>query len=333
LANIVPIQMDVAQAPCFQDSADADTDPEPQFGILCEIEYGSEHENKDRGLLDLQASGDYCSEAGGSGDLEDLIEFGAPGTCRINETGDCDPNSKGPWYDCVATQRGNPTKVARAFRDRIAREGACDTDGNGYESFDEVVTLVFDSNEPSERVYEPRDCDPDTGGTQISPRLITIIVLEDPPLVSSGNTGYPIYAFAGMYVSGCAKETGLEEDEIDRFCDVPGGGNSSSSPVGSSAEFVDLNLNHRCGHQSAPTCTPQPTNTPKKPPTATSTPVPTNTPGGPLPTPTATPKGGGGGNGQGHIVVYGRFVNLIFAGYETGAPTDATTIFSISLVE
>jgi hypothetical protein len=35
----------------------------------------------------------------------------------------------------------------------------------------------------------------------------------------------------------------------------------------------------------------------------------------------------------GHIVVYGRFVNLIFAGHETGAPTEATTIFSISLVE
>jgi hypothetical protein len=66
--------------------------------------------------------------------------------------------------------------------------------------------------------------------------------------------------------------------------------------------------------------------------------VPTNTP--PSGQPTATPNGngggggrGGGGGGVGHIVVYGRFVNLIFAGHETGAPTEATTIFSISLVE
>jgi hypothetical protein len=315
--GLVPIQMDLTQEPCFEDSNDPGNEPEPQFGILCPIEYGSQQDNKDRGLLDLEASGDYCSEAGSSGDLEDLIEFGATGTCLINTGGDCDPNTKGPWYDCVAVQRGNPAKVARAFRDRIAREGACDADNNGYESFEETVNLVVDSSNPSERIYEARDCEPNIDGDQISPRLITIIVLEEPPLTPQGNTGYPIYAFAGYYVSGCADNPDITvESELDRFCDVPG---NSSVPIGSSAEFVGLNLGRPCGHGNQPTCTP----------------VPTNTPGGAAPTATPTPKGnnGGGGGGVGHIVVYGRFVNLIFAGHETGAPTEATTIFSISLVE
>jgi len=314
--GLVPIQMDLTQAPCFEPGG------KPIFGQLCEIEYGAEHDNKDRGVLDLEAPDGRCSDATGSGDLEDAIEFGASGSCYINTRGSCDPDRNGPWDDCVAVQRGNPAKVARAFERRIAREGACDTDGNGYESFEETVTLVVDNADPSLRVYEGRDCEPGIDGDQISPRLVSIIVLEEPPTLSAGNAGYPILAFAGFYVSGCETATGItDEDELDRFCDTPGGG-ATNAPAGSSAQFVSLPRHHSCEHPGGP-----------PPPPATCTPVPTNTPPSGGPTATPTSDGGEPGGGVGHIVVYGRFVNLIFAGHEAGPPTETTTLFSISLVE
>ena len=319
--NLVPIQIDTTLSPCF------DGNGEPRYTELCPIEFGSQDANP-RGIIDLQAPDGWCSQAGGSGDIEDLIEFGSPSTCLINTEDTCDPNKNGPWMDCVAVQSGNPTNVARAFEGRIAREGACDTNGDGIESFDETVEVAFDNGDAFTNLYEPRDCEPNTDGTQISPRLVTIIVLEDPPTGSS-NTGHPIYAFAGFYVSGCivTDDDGLDESDLDPFCDVPGGGNASANPAGSSASFVSLNAAD-CGNgKNKPTCTPVPSPTP-----------------GPSATPTPKPGGGGGGGGGGgscgggnggcgHVVVWGRFVNLIFAGHEAGPPTDATTIFSISLVE
>ncbi|HET6615647.1 MAG TPA: pilus assembly protein TadG-related protein [Dehalococcoidia bacterium] len=311
--NTIPIQIDTTLSPCFDGAG------EPRFTSLCPIEFGSDDANP-RGIIDLQAPDGWCSDATASGDIEDLIEFGSPAKCRVNETGTCDPNKNGPWMDCVAVQPGNPTNVARAFEGRIAREGACDTDGNGIESFDETVQIAFDNGDPFTNVYEPRDCDPDTDGTQMSPRLVTIIVLEDRP-TGSGNTGQPIYAFAGFYISGCVvTDEDVSEDDLDPFCDVPGGGSASANPAGSSVSFVGFNA-AQCGRGQQATCTPVPSPTP-----------------GPSATPTPNSGGGGGGGGGcgggcGHVVVWGRFVNLIFAGHEAGAPTDATTIFSISLVE
>jgi hypothetical protein len=194
---------------------------------MCPIELGARGGNPDRGMLDLQASGDYCSEAGGAGDIEDMIEWGAPGTCLINTQSppDCDPNTNGPWYDCVAVQQGNPQKVLDGTHARLARDGACDTDGDGVDEFDESVEMVFDTGDPFTSIYEARDCDPDTPGRQISPRLVTIIILEEDPDLSS-NTGYPIIAFAGFYLAGCAHEdvTVDDESDLDRDCDTPGGG-------------------------------------------------------------------------------------------------------------
>lgn len=325
--GLVPIETDLT-GPCF---TLVNGEYRPKIAQPCGLDFGAQHSNP-RGILDLQASGDYCSDATGSGDLEDLIEWGATGSCMINETGSCDPTKNGPWYDCVAVQNGNPTKVGRAFRDRIAREGACDTDGDGIEEFDEVVTLAFDSSDDSKDIYEPRDCDPNTDGLQMSPRLITIIVLPAPP--SSGNNGYPIYAFAGMYVEGCNQD-GDSNAGLDPKCDVPGG---SIAPTSGGTHYASMNLAPPCGKGKQPTCTPTPTytatNTPM-PNTPTRTPTPTNTPGGPTPPPTATAtsSGGGGGGGAGHLVTWGRMVNLIFAGKEAGPPTSATTLFSISLVQ
>jgi hypothetical protein len=264
----------------------------------------------------------------------------------------------------VAVQNGNPTKVGRAFGQRIAMEGQCDAtfgNGDGIDDFDETVTLTFDSVDDSKDIYEPNDCDPNTDGIQISPRLITIIVLPEAPV--SGNTGYPIYAFAGMYVEGCNTDPDTDSN-LDKKCDLPGGGNTEIAPMGGGTHFASLNFAD-CGVGNKPTCVPTATFTPTftrtptytststRTPTATFTPgpptntptpgnsgpcghgnqptcVPTPTPGGPTATPTP---GGGGGGGNGHIVVWGRFVNLIFAGFEAGPPTNATTIFSISLTQ
>ena len=319
--NLIPVETDVTMPLCFVDGA-------PQLGEVCPLEFGADDANP-RGIIDLQAPGDYCSDGPGSGALEDLIEFGADGTCLINQAGLCDPDKNGPWYDCVAVQEGNPTKVARAFERRIAREGGCDTDGDGIESFEETVILAFDDPDPPDRVYEPRDCDPGLDGVQFSPRLISIIVLEEPPGGPS-NTGHPIYAFAGFYLMGCTlSDDAVSIDELDPKCSVPGGG-SAITESASHAQFVRFPSDHRCGHQSAPTCTPIPTLTP----TNTPTPAPTITPGGPTATPTSGGGScGGGGGGCGHVVVWGRFVNLLFTDSETGPPTEATTIFSISLDE
>jgi hypothetical protein len=247
--GLVPIETDLTD-PCFTATG------EPKIGQPCGLDYGAQAANP-RGILDLQAPSDYCSDASGSGSLEDLIATGATGSCLINSQNSCDPAKNGPWYNCVAVQNGNPTKVARAFGTRIAREGACDTNGDGVEQFSEVVTLVFDSPDPNKDIYEPRDCDPNTPGVQMSPRLITIIVLPSPP--SSGNSGYPIYAFAGMYVEGCNTDP-----------------NS------------DANLDVKCSVT---------------------------------------------GPALGHMVVWGRMVNLFFSGGQAGPPTSATTVFSISLVQ
>jgi hypothetical protein len=226
-------------------------------------------------------------------------------------------------------QAGNPTYVARAFEGRIAGEGACDADGDGIESFEETVILAFDAPAPEDRIYEPVDCDPSTDGVQYSVRLVSIIVFEEPP-VGPSNLGHPIYAFAGMYIMGCTLSDGeVSIDDLDPFCDVPGGGSTFIQPPSNSVQFVEYSAHHACGHQSVPTCTPTPTPTP----TNTPTPAPTNTPGGPAPTPTPGAGTCGGVGGCGHVVVWSRFVNLIFTDAETGAPTEATTIFSISLAE
>jgi hypothetical protein len=368
--GIVPIETDLSGA-CF---TTVNGTPTPRIAQACPIEYDS-HGSNPRGILDLQAGGDYCSDARSSGDIEDMILNGAPGICKISRTGTCDPDKNGPWYDCVGVQPGNPTNVQRGFRDRIAREGACDTDGDGVEEWDEVLTLASGTAGTPSAVYEPRDCDPNTDGVQMSPRLITIIVLREYP-DGSNNTGYPIYAFAGMYVEGCNTDSSSDAT-LDPKCNVSGAelapadagaGYVEVAPTGGGTHFTSLNMAD-CGNGAkktpCPTNTPVPTNTPTftrtptytrtptrtptptftpGPPTNTPTPgnsgpcghgnqptcVPTPTPGGPTATPTP---GGGGGGGNGNIVVWGKMVNLIFTNVDVGAPTDATTIFSISLVQ
>lgn len=354
--NLVPIEIETT-GPCY------DSDGDPRFGLPCPLEYGAQGSNP-RGVLDLEAGGSLCADASGSGALEETIENGADGTCLINTTGSCNPAKNGPWYDCVAVQTGNAKKIVDGFAARIAREGACDTNGDGVESFVETVTLVVDSTDPAERIYEPRDCEPGTDGLQLSPRLVTIIVLDTVP--DPGNDGYPIYAFAGFYVAGCSQDVVVAAaNQLDPDCETHG--NFIEEGAGED-KFVSLGAlprHHRCGHQevvctntptptatrtntatATPTRTPTPTNTLVGVP-ATATPTPNGPTSTPVPsTPTSTPPPGGGFNycgaaigtasnsgSPGHIVVQGCFVNLIFTNSETGPANEATTIFSISLVE
>ncbi|HEY5638767.1 MAG TPA: Tad domain-containing protein [Dehalococcoidia bacterium] len=300
--NLVPFQIDNNPGPCF------DTNEEPMFTSMCPLELGAQGDNP-RGMLDLQASGDYCSEAGGSGDIEDLIEFGAPGICLITETNSCDPNKGGPWYDCVAVQTGNPKKVLDGTAARLAKDGGCDgPDAGNIDDFFETIILVFDTGDPFTSIYEPRDCDPATDGKQISSRLVSLIVLEDPPI--PGNTGYPSLAFAAFYIAGCAGEgvVVVDESDLDRYCDddyqvATIADNSYVSAVPPLGPVPGLSACHKPDH---------------------------NPPGNPCATPGPTPPVTGS---PGHAVVYGRFVNIIYAGGAIGDPTDQTTAFGIALVE
>ena len=347
--GLVPFQLDPVTSPCYVAG-------KPQFGQICGMEFGSNNgpNGNPRGLLDLQASGGHCSDATGSGDITNLITNGAPGHCRINTSGSCVPTKNGPWDDCAAVQTGNPKKVLDGVAARIAKEGACDANGDGYESFSEVVRLVYDNVDPSKRQYEPVDCDPNTDGLQISPRLITIIVFPSAP--SAGNNGNRIVGFAGFYLAGCTSKTGLLSDSqltfAERKCTVPG---AQAAPVfGGNASFVNYNPAPTCGNGSkmtpcptntlVPTNTPPPTNTPLPTntpiaPTATNTqcvggcPTATNTPGGPTSTPAPTQTPGGGGNNPGHDIVYGDFVNLIVTNSEIGGFDPNTLITGVTLVQ
>lgn len=256
--NLVPFEMSDNPGDCFED------DEKPKLGAMCGIEMAAQDGNP-RGMLDLQAPAPFCSHSPGAGDIVDLIENSAPGFCYINTTGVCDPGNNGPWHDCVAAQDGNPKKVIDGVYARVSADGDCDstaspTNLDGVDDFLETVKLVFGSG--SSGIYAPIDCST-ADGMQMSPRLISLIILEEPPL--AGNTGYPIKAIASFYLAGCANESVVvvdEDDLVDRYC-----GPSFPEP--------------------------------------------------------------------GHAVVYGRFVNIIYANTPggIGVPTDQTTAFAIALVE
>ncbi len=213
--NIVPFQIDDNPGDCFT------TEEEPIFTSMCPIEMAAQGGNP-RGMLDLQAPENYCSYSPGGGDIEDLIVNSAPGDCLINETGFCDPVKNGPWYTCVAIQDGNPKKVIDGVSTRLLTDGDCDdlygNPSDGVDDFYETIYRVIDTGNEFTSIYEARDCST-APGMQMSPRLVSLIVLEDTP--EPGNAGYPIIAFAGFYIAGCAHESTVvvvEDDLDDLYC-------------------------------------------------------------------------------------------------------------------
>ncbi|HUF52952.1 MAG TPA: Tad domain-containing protein [Dehalococcoidia bacterium] len=234
-----PFQITNDTAPCFND------DETPNFTIFCPLEFGAQGgDTASRGLVDTSAPGDYCSDThGGVNTTTDHIANGIPGTCFINTAGSCNPGSVGPWYDCVSIQPGNAKDVTDGVYLRISREGACDEDGDGIDSFEESVVMVIDTGDPLTSIYEARDCDPSTSEKEISPRLIMIFVLDEDPGGNS-STGHPIYGFAGFYLGGCANETyGDITDPLDPRLDPkcqtlgnPGGGGPGGGPGGGGSD-------------------------------------------------------------------------------------------------
>jgi hypothetical protein len=247
-SNLIPIEVDNDTAPCF------DADETPNFAELCPLEFGAKAENP-RGVIDLGVDdcesgdpfdcvSDGCSEAGGDGNLEPYLQWGAVGNCQINVDPelDCDPVQNGPWYDCVAVQTGNAKNIADGIEARISREGLCDEDGDGIDEFDESVDIIDDTGDPSTSLYAPKDCDPATPGKQISPRLVTIVVIDEDPI--PGNDGYGIVAFAGFRIVGCASDKKdlngdgvVSEEDMDEKCDV---GNQPPGHLVVYGEFVNL---------------------------------------------------------------------------------------------
>ena len=236
LGGILPFQIEDDPGPCF------DASEQPIFTTFCPIEFGAQGGNP-RGIIDLEASGDYCSEAGGAGNIENMIEFGATGNCFINTSGVCNPLKNGKWYDCVAVQTGNPKKVMDGVFKRVSKDGDCDAeygDGDGLDEFDEVVELQSGSGPTG--TYIGLDCDPNTDGKQISPRLVTIVVLEEPP--PPGPDGHPIVAFAGFYLAGCTPEgvPVTDQSQVDTEC--------TTGPPGHSVvwgQFVTLVVTNQGG--------------------------------------------------------------------------------------
>jgi len=287
--NIVPFEINEGPGPCF------DANSNPQFSALCPVEGGA-HTSNPRGILDLNAA-PKCSQNPLPADIVGLIENGAQGTCLINTSGSCDPASNGPWYDCVAVQTGNAKDVIKGTNGRVSKDGLCDANfgnGNGVDDFFETVVKVFDTGDPYTSIYAPRDCDPNTPGLQMSPRLVTLIVLQAPP--GPGNTGVPIKAFAGFYISGCLDEnaTVTNQTVFSRYqADCQANGVRQLSPAASESDL----------YVSAVAPAP----------------------------PTPNPNGDCGDPGG--CVVYGRFVNIIYAGAAVGPPTDQTTAFGIALKE
>jgi len=226
-----PLETDTDTGECF------DADGKPVFTSLCPLEYGSQGGPggpNPRGIADLTTDdGVRCSQAKDSGAVAELLACGAGGRCIIDETpeaGTC-PASKDGWFECASTQTGNPKKVLTGVQCRIqggaackkitcdgvvpAGEGICDTNHDGTDSFEETVNLIYDTGDPATSIYEPRDCDPDEEGIQVSPRLMNILVFNQYP--SDNNKGYSIIGFAGFYLVGC----GVHEDgaETGNQCD------------------------------------------------------------------------------------------------------------------
>jgi hypothetical protein len=231
--DIVPFHVTDNPGPCF------DTNEQPLFTSLCPVENGAHTQNPHRGLLDLEA-GIYCSNKGGNGNPEELIEDGASGLCLIDEDGACDGSgNQAGYYDCVFAQAANTGQVLDGVYNRVIKDGGCDTDGDGTDEFFESVTKVFDTGDDFTSIYEARDCDPLADGIQKSPRIVTIIVLEDD---ADQNDPSLIIAFAGFWLAGCGDErlVWTSEAGLDPDCNAPSPGGCPPGHCTVFGRFVKL---------------------------------------------------------------------------------------------
>ena len=170
----------------------------PVWGATCDIVIDSNVTGL-HGELGLDRNvGAACDDGNGSANvLEDNIVYGGIANCTIN-------------VDSVV---GNPGHNAGPAHDgletRLSADGACDTDGDYSDDFDEVFIPISAEADAAYRAF----CN--------SVRDITLIVIHDwaDPDNLEGNNTYLVRGFMRMYLDGC-------------IVDHPGNGNGNGNGGG-----------------------------------------------------------------------------------------------------
>jgi Flp pilus assembly protein TadG len=157
----------------------------PQWGATCDIVIDANVTGL-HGELGLDRNtGAACDDGNGSARvLEDNILYGGIANCTINvDSVEANPgHNVGPAHDGLET--------------RLTADGACDSNSNSTDDFDEVFIPVDGDTAGPHRSY----CD--------SARDITLIVVHDwaNPENLEGNNTYLVRGFMRMYLDGCVVE-------------------------------------------------------------------------------------------------------------------------------
>jgi hypothetical protein len=226
----VGVQVEGFDSDCWDDmDIPPDGFEDPIYGAECTLTFGGgDFTSGEGGALNLYNDGSLnCSgnnTGGGRTYRDELSEGGAETTCYVLPQGEtCDTFPQG----CVWPQTGNLVGQERiGFSDLISGEGDCDAlygnDANSIDDFDEVVSVASGGPGPSTTtVYTERDCDLSQVDTQRSPRLVSLIIVEQ--FTAQGNPPKPILAFAGFYIKQC--ESDDDPPQVSEVCDFQAIGN------------------------------------------------------------------------------------------------------------
>jgi hypothetical protein len=235
----VGVQIEGFDSECWED-VNGDGFEDPLFGQECTLTFGGgDFTSGEGGALNLYNDGSLnCSgnnTGGGRTYRDEIAAGGAETTCWVLPEGEtCDSFPQG----CVWPQTGNLVGQERqGYFDLIASEGACDAeygDGNGIDDFDEVVELVSGGPEPGPTtVYAERDCDLTQEEVQRSPRLVSLIIIDE--FSAQGNPARPIRAFAGFYIKQCENpDTG----QVSLICNFRAIGNPGHVYI--TGQFINI---------------------------------------------------------------------------------------------
>jgi len=224
----IGVQVEGFASDCWYD-VDGDGYEDPLFGAECTLTFGGgDFTSGEGGALRLYNDGlQNCSGSntgGGAVYRDELSSGGAATTCYVLPQGQtCDTFPQG----CVWPQTGNLVGQERiGFSNLLAGEGGCDalygTDAGSIDNFDEVVSVASGGPGPSPTtVYSERDCDLAQADTQRSPRLVSLIIVEQ--FTAQGNPPKPILAFAGFYIKQC--ESDDVPPRVSEVCDFQAIGN------------------------------------------------------------------------------------------------------------
>lgn len=226
----VGIQVEAFDSDCWRD-VDGDGQKDPIYGAECTLTFGGgDFTSGEGGALKLLDDGSLnCSArntGGGRTYGDELSAGGANTTCYVlppEET--CDSFPAG----CVWPQTGNLVGQERdGYSDLLSGEGDCDREYgdeygnvNGIDDFDEVVAVVSGGPFPAPTTYAERDCDLDQEFTQHSPRLVSLIIIDE--FTAQGNPEKPILAFASFYIKQCENDD--DPPQVSEVCDFRAIGN------------------------------------------------------------------------------------------------------------